>query len=292
MSQTPRNPGAVPLLAGGQTVAASSSAAAAPSAATQGTSSRPTLPAGSVAARHVPVPAAAGTAQPQGVRPPPAPAAAVRAAPTAPPPATSAAAQPPTVVAQPTSGSSTAPIVASGGSQDVQSQLADLQKQLRDLKDRPSSTAGLLKEISLYCSFHRRSLFIADHAMALIDNLVSVARREGHDKADEFESLAEEVVAYKHNPDLFCSLAAKCFGSSTKVQAASKVQAGVKSYYAANPAFASSSSATRERHPYPRKPEFRNVKGSWSKLSRDQCARCYRKGHWARDCPGFPKPQK
>ncbi|XP_019639741.1 PREDICTED: uncharacterized protein LOC109481595 [Branchiostoma belcheri] len=184
-----------------------------------------------------------------------------------------------------TSSASASEVPAQGAEtpQELKRQLDELKQEVQAMREKKVSTESLLNELNIYCATHHDATFAPNHAMALVDNLVSVARREGHERAEEFEAFAEELVTEKSKP-FFEPLVRRLFGSAVKAQAASKVSAFIKSWKAVKDVGAKSASASvKTRYPGPSKD--RSVKGHWGKLGKNQCAKCLLQGHWARDCP-------
>ncbi|XP_078674656.1 uncharacterized protein LOC144912800 [Branchiostoma floridae x Branchiostoma belcheri] len=132
-----------------------------------------------------------------------------------------------TTTAIPGTSSASAPEVPAQGAetpQELKRQLDELKQEVPAMREKKVSTECLLNELNIYCATHHDATFAPNHAMALVDNLVSVARREGHERAEEFEAFAEELVTEKSKP-FFGPLVRRLFGSSVKAQAASKVSA-------------------------------------------------------------------
>ncbi|KAI8513267.1 hypothetical protein Bbelb_099060 [Branchiostoma belcheri] len=170
-----------------------------------------------------------------------------------------------------------------GHSKELKRQLDELKQEVQAMREKKVSTECLLNELNIYCATHHDATFAPNHAMALVDNLVSVARREGHERAEEIEAFAEELVTEKSKP-FFGPLVRRLFGSSVKAQAASKVSAFIKSWKAVKDIGSKRASASvKTRYLGPSKD--RSVKGHWGKLGKNQCAKCLAQGHWARDCP-------
>ncbi|XP_019625946.1 PREDICTED: uncharacterized protein LOC109471150 [Branchiostoma belcheri] len=83
------------------------------------------------------------------------------------------------------------------------------------------STDSVLRELTAYCG-RREGAFSADWAMSLVETLVATARREGHQRKDEFIAYADELSHYTRLPN-FRALVLRLFGSQAQVQAATKV---------------------------------------------------------------------
>ncbi|XP_019639709.1 PREDICTED: uncharacterized protein LOC109481559 [Branchiostoma belcheri] len=171
-----------------------------------------------------------------------------------------------------TSSASASEVPAQGAEtpQELKRQLDELKQEVQAMREKKVSTESLLNELNIYCATHHDATFAPNHAMALVDNLVSVARREGHERAEEFEAFAEELVTEKSKP-FFGPLVRRLFGASVKAQAASKVSAFIKSWKAVKDVGSKSVSASvKTRYPGPSKD--RSVKGHWGKLGKNQCA--------------------
>ncbi|KAI8493296.1 hypothetical protein Bbelb_293000 [Branchiostoma belcheri] len=123
-----------------------------------------------------------------------------------------------------TSSASASEVLAQGAEtpQELKRQLDELKQEVQAMREKKVSTESLLNELNIYCATHHDATFAPNHAMAL---------ERGHERAEEFEAFAEELVTEKSKP-FFGPLVRRLFGSSVKAQAASKVSAFIKSWKA------------------------------------------------------------
>ncbi|XP_078667601.1 uncharacterized protein LOC144909457 [Branchiostoma floridae x Branchiostoma belcheri] len=178
---------------------------------------------------------------------------------------------------------------------EPQQELMTLRKELEEMKETVSriqkgrTTAELQDEVVQYA---RRAwaAFDPQRAVALLQTLVTQARRENHQKAREFAIIAEQLTPHAEEP-YFKDLIVNQLGSQLDKQISKDIAAFAK-LHAKSQAGPSSAyrgrryTGTQQFRPRPYyQPRRGRGRGRGGPRPEDKCFTCDGKGHWARDCP-------
>ncbi|XP_019636534.1 PREDICTED: uncharacterized protein LOC109479100 [Branchiostoma belcheri] len=163
-------------------------------------------------------------------------------------------------------------------------EMQELKKQVGALKS--GRAADDIKEELVQYAGRPEAAFDAHRALALVEALVSQARKEGHAKAKEYSIILDQISPLVSEP-FFRHLIVNQFGCGIVKQVARDIAQFVKCQGNLSKGSAASKGKQPRAGPY-------SAKGKGAKSPRtarpgDKCFNCDKLGHFARDCKSEKK---